>query len=232
MSMEHTTHDHAAGRSYPVFIDMDRRAVTVIGGGGVAERKIAALIGSGALLRVVSPSVTARIERWHEEGSLLWIARSYAPGDIAGAFIAFAATGDGAVNRAVAEEARACGALVNVIDDPDTCDFTVPATVSRGQLRIAVSTSGTSPTLAHDIRTQLEKCYGEEYASYTALLGQIRALAIERVDDPKTRRALIARSCDGTLLKRIRDGESPDAQMVFETLLAEAGERVDGKEHL
>ena len=135
---------------YPVFLDLRDRPVVVIGGGRVAARKVAGLVEAGARVRVIAPQVAAllraqRIER-----------RRYRPGDLRGAVLAFAAANDRAVNHAVAVEARRRRIPVNVADSAEECTFLVPARLRRGDLQIAVSTSGRSPRLAKSLRQRLE----------------------------------------------------------------------------
>jgi precorrin-2 dehydrogenase/sirohydrochlorin ferrochelatase len=74
----------------------------------------------------------------------------------------------------VAEEAKALGILADIADAPRTGSFTMPAVVRRGDLLIAVSTGGASPALARRIREQLEREFGPEYGTATALLGRLR----------------------------------------------------------
>jgi precorrin-2 dehydrogenase/sirohydrochlorin ferrochelatase len=78
------------------------------------------------------------------------------PGDVADAWLVFAATSDRQVNRLVWAEAEQAGRLVNVIDDPDLCTLTVPASTRRGVLQVAISTSGTNPAVAARLRQVLE----------------------------------------------------------------------------
>src|SRR5581483_10821850 len=94
--------------------------------------------------------------------------------DLDGAFLAVAATDHPDVNRAVAEAARARGVLVNVVDDPAACDFTVPATVRRGDITIAVSTGGRSPAFARHLRQALESWLTDERCSILELAAEVR----------------------------------------------------------
>jgi siroheme synthase-like protein len=143
----------AARLFYPIFLDVSGRRAVVIGGGKVAFRKAAALLDAGAGVTVIAPEFdeglrTLRVER---------IEREYREGDLEGAHLAFAATNQRAVNASVAREAKALGIAVNVADSPSECDFIVPARVRRGYVNIAISTSGTNPSLAANIRRAVEK---------------------------------------------------------------------------
>ena len=163
---------------HPIFIDLAGQPVVVIGAGTVAERKIETLLATGAVVTVVSPEATTLIVRWAETGRLTLKNRPYRAGDLRGFRLAYAATADSSVNRAVRVEARAEGIWLNAIDQPDLCDFITPAIVRRGHLTIAVSTNGRCPGLSRKIRQDLEKQFGPEYAQLVEEMGQERDKAI------------------------------------------------------
>jgi precorrin-2 dehydrogenase/sirohydrochlorin ferrochelatase len=148
-------------RYYPIFLDIRGRRAVVVGGGKVAERKVRKLLRAGAEVRVISPQLTPRLGQWVVEKKISVTRRPYRRADIShGArgdmpLLVFAATNDPAVQLAVCEDARAAGALVNVASDAAQCDFIVPASLARGNLHLAISTSGTDPSLARWLRQRL-----------------------------------------------------------------------------
>jgi siroheme synthase-like protein len=152
----------------------DRPAV-VLGGGAVAQRRVDALLEAGARVTVVSPQVTPEIERWAAAGRLTLERRRYVRGDLRGARLAFAATGDADANRVARAEADEAGAWLNVADDPALCDFFMPAVVRRGHLSVGISTDGASPALAARLREKLERDLGPEYAVVVKKLADLRA---------------------------------------------------------
>lgn len=155
-------------------LNIQGRSCLVVGGGEVAERKAAALMEAQALVTVVSPSMTSRLQKWAADGLLRLICRAYKAGDATGFFLVIAATDRAEVNACIAAEARRDGALVNVVDAPDCSDYTLPALLRRGELTIAVSTEGASPALSRFIRRQLAAEFGPEYAQYLILLRKMR----------------------------------------------------------
>lgn len=161
-------------RYFPINLDIRDRPVIVVGGGDVAARKCAALLAAGARVTVIAPELDERLWTMHECGEIVHLARGFAPGDLTGAFLAFAATDSPEVNRAVAEEARARGVLADIADAPELGAFTLPAVMRRGDLQIAVSTGGKSPALARRIRRELETRYGPEFETALGLLGAVR----------------------------------------------------------
>lgn len=140
---------------YAVCLDMTARPCLVVGGGPVAERKVAGLLDAGARVTVVSPSATDRLREWARADRIRLLPREYAVADLAGQAVVFVATDDGGINAGVARDARAVGVLVNAADDPAHCDFILPAVLSRGAITVAVSTGGASPALARAVRDEL-----------------------------------------------------------------------------
>ena len=159
---------------YPAFLNVQGRRCVVVGGGEVAERKVRALLASGASVTVVAPSVAPAIARFAESGDLTLRRRGFEAGDAAGALLVFAATDVPEVNAAVLREARAAGALVNVADDPRSGDFHVPAMVRRGDVVVAISTGGRSPSFARHLRLDLESWLTTERVELADLLAEVR----------------------------------------------------------
>jgi len=160
---------------YPIYLNLHGRRCLVIGGGGVAERKIAGLLEAGAQPTVVSPAITDTIARWAKEHSIDLIARRYQTGDLNDYEIAFVATDDGPVNAQVFGDGRRSGVWVNTADDPAHCDFILPSVLRRGDLTVSVSSGGTSPALSRTIREELELYFTAEYELLVKLAAEARA---------------------------------------------------------
>jgi siroheme synthase-like protein len=140
------------------------------------------LLDCGAKVTVISPRPLPEIVKLSEERVIGLNQREYEAGDLKGAGIAFAGTDVKKVNRKVADEASKAGVLVNVADDPEQSDFIIPSFFRRGNLTVAVSTSGVSPALAKKIRTRLEQDLGEEYAVLLSLIREVRSTIREKGD--------------------------------------------------
>ena len=160
---------------FPIYLDMQQRPCLVVGGGAVAERKIASLLEAGANVTVVSPDITDNIARWWKQGSIHLHARRYRAGDTVGYRIVFAATDDADLNDVVFRECRNSGVWINAADDPGRCDFILPSVLRRGDLAIAISTGGESPALARTIREELEFYFTGEYDSLVKLASEVRS---------------------------------------------------------
>ena len=159
---------------YPIFLQMEAKPVLLVGGGHVALEKIGKLVEAGAAVTVVAPELIAPVRAFIDDGRARWVARPVAPGDTEGYELVMIATDNGAVNRAVADEARGRGILVNAADDVANCDFILPSLVQRGGIAIAASTGGTSPAMARWLRERLEDFLSADVAALAELLAEVR----------------------------------------------------------
>jgi precorrin-2 dehydrogenase / sirohydrochlorin ferrochelatase len=163
---------------FPMFLKLEGREVLVVGAGNVGEPKIAGLLETRARVRVVALQASPAVREWAQSGKIDLKLRAFTADDLAGAFLAVVATNSRSLNQRVYREAQLRSVLCNVVDVPDLCDFFYPAVVRRGDLQIAVSTAGQSPSLAQKIRQQLEKQFGPGYAAWVAELGETRKLIL------------------------------------------------------
>lgn len=163
---------------FPMFMKLEGRQVLVVGAGNVGEPKIGGLLETGAHIRVVALQASPAVREWAREGKIELAVRAFSSDDLAGAFLVIVATNSRTLNERVYHEAQRRGVLCNVVDVPALCDFFYPAVVRRGDLQIAVSTAGQSPSLAQKIRQQLEKQFGPGYTTWVAELGETRKLVL------------------------------------------------------
>jgi siroheme synthase, N-terminal domain len=159
---------------YPVNLDMTNKRCVVVGGGDIAERKVERLLECGAQVTVVSKSLTPVLKARKKTGQMDHIDRDYEDQALDGAFMVIGATDRNDVNERISKEAMARGLLVNIVDDPDRCNFILPSLVQQGDLSIAISTGGKSPALAKKLRKELEKQYGPEYQTLLVIMGILR----------------------------------------------------------
>ena len=165
---------------YPIFLEMQGRAVLLVGGGRIALEKIGKLVKAEARVTVIAPTLLTEVCAFVESGQAVWKPRPFSTGDTAGFDMVMVATDDGAINRAVAGEARAASIWVNAADDLANCDFILPSLAARGKIAIAVSTGGTSPALARWLRGRMEEFLSEEVERLGDLLADVRLEARER----------------------------------------------------
>lgn len=172
---------------YPIFLRLEGKLCVVVGGGQVATRKVEGLLVCRARVRVVSPELTPSLRKWAQEGKIEWWAREFRAGDTAGAFLVISATDSREVNEAIAQECRANGVWVNVVDTPELCDFYVPSVVRRGDLTVAISTQGKSPGLARALRQWLEAKLSPAWGEFLAFLGELRPHLLKLEEGKKER---------------------------------------------
>ncbi len=174
---------------YPINLNINKKKCVVIGGGHVATRKVIKLIECGAKVFVISLNFSKTIIDFSKKSKHLYLfKKKYEPCDLDKAFIVIAATNSKKTNIKINLDAKKRLILLNIADAPALCDFTVPASIMRGDLLITVSTGGKSPGLAKKIKSNLENEFGEEYADLINLIGTIRDKllsdnAIAKLDD-------------------------------------------------
>ncbi|MDR4499112.1 MAG: bifunctional precorrin-2 dehydrogenase/sirohydrochlorin ferrochelatase [Candidatus Scalindua sp.] len=205
-------------RFYPVYLDISGKRCVIVGGGKVAYRKACSLQDAGADVTVISPDVCSDIVK---RNGLTVIKKKYEEGFIDDAFLVIAATDNQEVNRKIAIDAEKRNMLVNVVDCPELCSFTVPSTINRGDLCISVSTGGASPALAKNIRRKLEEIFGSEYEEYINLLTKMRALALSEIKDDLKRRKILQRLAENDMLEIVKargtkEAETKMRQIIFE----------------
>lgn len=162
---------------YPVMLDLNGRNVLVVGGGAVAARKVGALVEAGAVVTVVAAQVSdaARAAR-----PATVVERAYSPSDLDGQMFVVVATDDPAVNAAVAADAGRAGLFVNAADDQANCSAILPATLRRGPVVVAVSTSGSAPALASWLRDRVAEVVDERAGTVAAELAARRRTIHDR----------------------------------------------------
>ncbi len=193
---------------YPVFLDVADRPCLVVGGGDVAARKLESLLEAGAKPTVVSPRAVDAIERLAAQGRIRLLRRSYQASDLDGMCLAYAATDDDQLHARIASEARTAGVLLNVVDRPQWCDFIVPSIARRGDLVVAVSTSGQSPAMARRIRRDIEAGLVPEYEEAITLFSRLRRFLSRRGWSFERRREIFERLLDADLLSSLRRADS------------------------
>src|ERR671910_3884674 len=162
---------------YIACLKLTGRRCLVVGGGEIGLEKVEGLLACDGKVVLVAPEAVPELEQLAAEGSIEWIRREYASGDLERTFIAIAATDDTETNIRVYEDAERRAMLVNIVDVPPLCNFILPAIVRTGPLAIAVSTAGASPALAKRMKREISELFGEEYARLAVMLNDARGWA-------------------------------------------------------
>ncbi len=204
---------------YAIFLRVSGKRCVVVGGGLVALRKVKTLIEHGAQVDIISPKVVPGLRRLVDSGRVSLLSRPYRAGDLKGAFVVIAATGDAAVNNKVANEANSECVLVNVVDDAANSDFILPSYVRRGDVTVAVGTEGRSPALARKIRARIENELGEEYAELAILIDEVRVQLKRQKISVRPDRWQDVLDLD-KLCEMVRKGQSDEARQLMLSDLA------------
>jgi len=150
---------------YPIALKLENRHVLVVGGGIVAERKVKSLLASGALVKIVSPSITNGLQRLYSQRKISYIKRKYKSLDVATFKLVIAATNDNGINALVSKNAKRKAVLVNVVDNAKLSDFISPAVLRKNKAIIAVCTNGKDPVLSRDLKNFLKENW-DDFLSY------------------------------------------------------------------
>ena len=170
---------------YPIFLDIRGKICVIVGGGEIALRKAERLLDCGAKVLVISPKLVPELAALKDKNLISHIASEYSGDLIDKAALIIGATDDETTNSQISNDARAKGIPVNIVDDPQKCDFILPSIVQRGDLAITIGTGGKSPALARHLREELEARYGKEYEILLNILGDLRVNMAKNEDRGK-----------------------------------------------
>ncbi len=209
----------------PIFLTLRDRAVLLVGGGDLAVRKLRLIRKAGAAVTVVAPRTDSEIEELVAQGAVDLRRRPFAPGDVDGKTVVFAATGKPDVDTAVSGEARRRGVPVNVVDRPAQSDFIMPAIVDRDPIVVAISSGGSAPVLARTLRARIESQLPPALGRLAAFADRFRGAVKAVVADGDARRRFWERFFDGPVARLVLAGDEQKAQ---ERMLALVNADQDG----
>ncbi|MDV3309721.1 MAG: bifunctional precorrin-2 dehydrogenase/sirohydrochlorin ferrochelatase [Cyclobacteriaceae bacterium] len=164
-------------RLFPVFLKLEELHTVLVGGGNVGLEKLTALLKSSpdARITIVAPLISEAVrELAASHPRVRLVPRKFRRTDLVGADIVMLATDDPALHARIRKETRKRGILINVADTPDLCDFYLGSVVTKGNLRIGISTNGKSPTIARRIREFFEEALPDEADALLTNMNRIR----------------------------------------------------------
>jgi precorrin-2 dehydrogenase/sirohydrochlorin ferrochelatase len=217
-------------RSYPInLVALENRRCVVVGGGEVAQRKVESLLEASAeRVVVISPRLTKKLKALVQANRIAHRPRGYQPGDLEDALLVIAATDDPDVNRQVWQEAQERRLLVNVVDDPDRCNFFAPSVVRSGDLTISICTGGQDPALSARLRQELEPRFGPEYAAFLEIAGTLRDRVGRELSGQHRSRFWYALA-DSPMLTLLKEGKRQEAERLANDMLAAYVSKTKGR---
>ena len=181
---------------YPIYLELSGRRAVIIGAGAVAARKAQSLLDAGARLVIVAEHINDMLTALCQGTSAKLIESRYSKDYLVGAVLAIAATNNRQLNKRIYNDCQELEILCNVVDEPELCDFFVPAVVKRGDLQIAIATEGDCPAYAGHVRKKLEQTFTDKHGEFLAELETLRKCIIEQVPDPADRKSLLGQLVD------------------------------------
>lgn len=206
---------------YPIFVQLEGKKVLVVGGGNVAYRKVLALLECGASIYLAGRELVTELAQMVEKEEIHFLGREFKDEYLDNVFIIIAATDDKDLNHRISTCAREKGVWVNAVDQPPDCDFIVPSILKRGDLQIAISTSGKSPALARRIRKGLETQFGPEYEIFLAMMGRLRKEVLSLGLPQKENSRIFQKIVDADLLEGFSGGFSQRMEAYLKNILPE-----------
>jgi uroporphyrin-III C-methyltransferase / precorrin-2 dehydrogenase / sirohydrochlorin ferrochelatase len=198
----------------PIFVSLQRRPAVVVGGGGVALRKVSTLREAGAQVTVIAPVLDLALAAQAARGEVRHIAAPFIPAHLGDAAVVIAATDDAAVNRAVSRAAQERGIPVNVVDDAALSTFIFPAIIDRSPVLVAVSSGGHAPVLARRVRAQIEALLPARLGALARFMGE-RRRALQRALAAPARREFWERIVSGPAASRVLAGDEPGGERAY-----------------
>lgn len=161
---------------YPVFLKVSQLNILIVGGGNVAEEKLTFLLKSSpnAKVQMVSPMYRAATIDLATKFGVTMHDDVYNPDYLEGKHMVVATTDNVPVNEQVYHDCRARNILVNVADNPPFCDFYMGGIVTKGNVKVAISTNGKSPTTAKRLRQFFEDVLPENIDDLVKNLNEYR----------------------------------------------------------
>ena len=202
---------------YPIFLDIKDKNCLVVGGGAVGIRKALTLEKCGARVRLISALFPDDVLSKLAGSTVRFETKEYEKRDIRAVFLVFAATNSDELNQKIKKDAADLNILCNVADSPDYSDFLVPSIVDKGDLMLAISTSGASPAMAKRIRKDLEIYFDDAYPRLLSLLRNIRKKLLKAGHAPDEHKKALSRLLDKNILDLVRQED----EAAIDALLSE-----------
>ncbi len=196
----------------PIFLDIKGKKVVIDGGTTVAARRAERALQAGAQVHLYDPAPSDEFRDLLDHPNLTHHRRELEPDDVKGAVVAYGAAEDDLRDRRLHEAARLHGALSNVADVPEYCDFITPSVVDRSPMVVAISSGGAAPIIARILRARIESQLPPAFGRMAEFMGQFRERVLERIGSTRLRRRFWERTIDGPAGDLFLAGDAPGAR--------------------
>jgi siroheme synthase-like protein len=166
-----------SNRLFPIFLKLEDLAILIVGGGYVGMEKLQAVVNNSpaAKITLVAKHISNEIKELAQQyPNIILLEKPYQSNDLTGNDLIIAAINDATISRQIATDAKSKRILVNAADKPELCDFYLSSVVQKGDLKIAISTNGKSPTIAKRIKEVLDDSLPAEIDELLSNMQQIR----------------------------------------------------------
>lgn len=204
----------------PLFLNAEKHgAILVVGGGEIAAAKTEALASVGARVDIVSQDIEEAVALLCVKHDFKMTKDKYRRKYLKGRKIVVAATDNDDVNARIARDCNKRGILVNVVDNPPLCDFIFPALIRRGNLQIAVSSSGVSPVLARMVKHAIEQAVPINFTNLIKFMGDKKKTLREKLPKIQPRRLIGEDIYHGPIAEEVLSGNRAKADKMFDEML-------------
>lgn len=209
-------------KTFPMFLQMAGRRVVIVGGGEQAAQKTRLILKTEAMVEIWAPTLDPELSGLAAQGRITHLTGPITPDTFSDTALVFIASGCPGIDMALHTLAKAGGATVNVVDQPQLCDAITPSIVDRDPVVVAIGTEGTAPVLARQIKSKLEEALEPRLGDLAALAGRMRSAAAARLA-PRARRDLWRWVFNDSPRRMFTSGAEREAAKLIKTAI-ETGE--------
>ena len=211
-------------RTFPIFVSFEGKPPVVVGGGELAAVKARLLLKRAPIVDVAAKQVVPELAALAEAGKVALIGALPGIDQLRGRPLVIAATEDDNEDTRVSAIARALGVPVNVPDRPELCTFAMPAIVDRGEVTVAIGTSGAAPVLAQRLRAWLEQELHPRLDALARLAAELRGPVAEKVPSGTPRRKFWEAVFEGAAAEAALEGDEAKAKELIGAAITKAAE--------
>ena len=202
-----------------IVLNVTGKKAVVVGGGLIAARKAETLIKANMQIDVFADELGQDLIEAHKNGAITHHSRAINKGDLEGVVIGIGASKDKKINLAFRKMAQQAGVPVNMVDDPENCDFIMPAIIDRSPILITISSGGASPIFTRTLKARFEAMVPASYGRLAEFAGSYRQIVKEKISDFTHRRRFWEKLIGGTIGERVLLGKEKEATNLTEALI-------------